>query len=150
MTEITVPPATKHLEYWPSNSRRFFIKAFGAYNPARCFIDIFKNEKIQIKLRHLHNMWVKDLIKSFFFAGILMMAMIGAIMICASYLMFIYDPVSLIIKKVITSIAFSHTHKKFFTTRAFAGINNLSRLNNLQYFLESTVWNTDKGTNIQH
>lgn len=28
------------------------------------------------------------------------MAMIGAIMICASYLMFIYDPVTLIIKKV--------------------------------------------------
>lgn len=82
-------------------------------------------------------MWVKALIKSFF-AGILMMAMIGAIMICASYLMFIYDPVSLIIKKVITSIAFSHTQKKT-SRRAFAGINNLSRLNNLQHFLESTV-----------
>lgn len=36
-----------------------------------------------------------------YFTGILLVAMIGAIMVCSSYLMFVYNPLALIVKKVI-------------------------------------------------
>lgn len=106
----------------------------------------FQKNQNKKYLEHLHKMWAKVLIKPFF---------------CRHsndgydwrhhdlrFLPHVYlrSTITNHKKGIITSIA---PKKSSLQQRAFSGINDLAGLNNLQHLLESTVWNTDKGSNIQ-